>query len=170
MLGTTANFAKRIAIGMKSTISRPVILALLSGFLLTALPFGPANAQWVFVARKVLGRVEQLSQSSKEGKPGYDFASVVLDAPAARVYATAVDLIRKNRNVRITFEDAARRRIDVAEGDRTASLSVTLLSDKISQLMIAGTAGPGEDSTSSRVLAAVLRVCREMRKQCSVGG
>ena len=72
--------------------------------------------------------------------------------------------------MRITGEDAARRRIDLAEGDRTATLSVTMLSDKISQLMIAGTNGPGEDSTTSRVLAGVLRICAEMRKQRTVGG
>jgi hypothetical protein len=30
--------------------------------------------------------------------------------------------------------------------------------------------GPGEDSTASRVLQAVLRVCKEMNKECQVGG
>jgi hypothetical protein len=156
---------------MTSTTCRPaIILALAAGVLLTGLPIRPANAQWVFVARKVLGRVEQLAQQPQNGQPGYDVATVMLDAPATRVYATAVKLIRQNQAVRITAEDAARHRIDVIEGDRTATLRVTMLSDKISQLMIVGTNGPGEDSTTSRVVAGVLRVCREMRKQCSVGG
>ena len=129
-----------------------------------------AEAQWVFVARKVIGRVEQLAQQSQNGRPGFEIATVVLDAPAARVDATSLNIIRQNQTVRITGEDAARRRIDLAEGDRTATLSVTMLSDKISQLMIVGTNGPGEDSTTSRVLAGVLRICAEMHKQCSVGG
>ncbi len=161
---------------MKPTTSRPglacpnLALALIAGGLLAALPCAPANAQWVFVAKRVLGRVEQMTQQPQGGKPGYTVATVMLDAPAARVYATAIGLIRKNQAVQITSEDATRRRIDIAEGDRTASLSVIMLSDRISQLMIAGTAGPGEDSPTPRIVAAVLRVCAEMRKQCSVGG
>jgi hypothetical protein len=31
-------------------------------------------------------------------------------------------------------------------------------------------AGPGEDSTASRVVQAVLRVCKEMNKECQAGG
>lgn len=156
---------------MTSKTLRPaIVLALAAGVVFTGLRVHPARAQWVFVARKVLGRVEQLAQQPQNGRPGYDVATVMLDAPAARVYATAMKLIRQNQAVRITAEDAARRRIDMIQGDRTATLSVTTLSDKISQLMIVGTNGPGEDSTTSRVLAGVLRVCREMHKQCSVGG
>ena len=133
-----------------------------------ALPVRPAQAQWVFVARKVLGRVEQMTQPSQNGQPGYDVATVVLDAPASKVYATALNMIRQNPAVQITGEDAARNQINLLQGDRTGSLRVTMLSDKVSQLMIVGTAGPGEDSSTSRMLAAVLRVCREMHKQCSL--
>ena len=35
--------------------------------------------------------------------------------------------------------------------------------------MIAGHAGPGEGSTASMVVQAVLRVCKEMNKHCEVG-
>ncbi len=156
---------------MTHTTRRPALpLALAAGMLLTGLPIRHADAQWVFVARKVLGRVEQLSQLPQGGRPGYEVATVVLDAPAARVYATAVKLIGQNQAVRITGQDAAERRVDMIEGDRTATLRVVALSDKVSQLMIVGSNGPGEDSTTSRVVAGVLRVCREMHRQCSVGG
>ena len=33
-----------------------------------------------------------------------------------------------------------------------------------------GHAAPGEESTASRVVQAVLRVCKEMNKECQVGG
>jgi hypothetical protein len=157
--------------GTQMTSFRPAIfIALIIGLVSAGWPVATADAQWVFVARKVIGRVEQLTQQPKDGRPGYDFASVVLDAPASRVYATAISTIRKNQTMQITSQDAGRRRIDIANGDRTASLSVTMLSDNVSQLTIAGSAGPGEDSTTSRVVAAVLRVCQEMHKRCSAAG
>jgi hypothetical protein len=56
----------------------------------------------------------------------------------------------------------------VAQGDRTATLNVVELGDQASQLMIAGSAGRGEDSTSSRVVQAVMRVCAELKKECEV--
>lgn len=145
-------------------------LALASLVLLPALPVPGAKAQWVLLARRALGRVEQMAQQNQEGRPGVDIATVLLEAPAAKVYATALGMIRRNKQVRITYEDPATHRIEATEGDRTASLRVTALSDKLSQLLIAGTAGPGEDSTTSRVAEAVLRVCREMHKECSLAG
>ena len=154
---------------MKQNGYRRFLLSMLVILLVgAALPVRPAQAQWVFVARKVLGRVEQMTQPSQNGQPGYDVATVVLDAPASKVYATALNMIRQNPAVQITGEDAARNQINLLQGDRTGSLRVTMLSDKVSQLMIVGTAGPGEDSSTSRMLAAVLRVCREMHKQCSL--
>jgi hypothetical protein len=47
---------------------------------------------------------------------------------------------------------------------------VVPFSDDVSQLLIAGQAAPGEAPTASRVVQAVLRVCREMNKHCEVGG
>jgi hypothetical protein len=35
------------------------------------------------------------------GGSGYDFATVLLDAPADKVYATALDIARKNTAVRV---------------------------------------------------------------------
>ena len=64
----------------------------------------------------------------------------------------------------------AQRRFQIAEGDRTATLNIVPFSDEVSQLLIAGHAAPGEGSTASRVVQAVLRVCKEMGKHCEVGG
>jgi hypothetical protein len=49
-------------------------------------------------------------------------------------------------------------------------VGVVPFSDDVSQLLIAGQARPGEDSTASRIVQAVLRVCKEMDKECQVGG
>ena len=134
-----------------------------------ALPFAPAEAQWVFVARKALGRIHQMTEGGQQGgRAGYDFATVLLDAHADKIFSTALDLARKNPSVRILMQDPGARRIQIAEGDRTATLNVVPFNDDVSQLLIAGHAGPGEGSTSSMVVQAVLRVCKEMGKHCEV--
>jgi hypothetical protein len=66
------------------------------------------------------------------------------------------------------MQDAGARRLQIAAGDRTATLNVVPLNDDASQLMIAGQAGPGEGSTTSMVVEAVLRVCRQMNKHCEI--
>lgn len=134
------------------------------------LPPSPAEAQWVFLARKALGRIEHMREGQQGGKQGtYDFATVMLDAPAARVFETALAMARKNTAVRVVMQDPAQHRFQIAEGDRTATFHVVPFNEDVAQLMIAGHAGPGEDSTTSRVVQAVLRVCKEMGKHCQVG-
>ena len=63
------------------------------------------------------------------------------------MFTTALDLARKNREVRVLMQDPGQRRLQFAEGDRTATLNVVPFSDDVSQLLIAGHAGPGEGST-----------------------
>lgn len=153
-----------------STNLRPLIAgSLLAVLVLPLLPAGPAEAQWVFVARKALGRIHQMTEGQQSGRPGYDFATVMLDAPADKVFATALDHARKNASVRVLMQDPAARRMQVAEGDRTATLNVVPFNDEVSQLLIAGHAGPGEGPTSSLVVQAVLRVCQALNKHCEVG-
>jgi hypothetical protein len=147
-----------------------LLLAVLVGFCAAALPPSPAEAQWVFIARKALGRIEHMRESQQGGQGSYDFATVLLDAPADKVFATALGMARKNGAVRVVMQDPGQRRFQIAEGDRTATFNVVPFNDDVSQMMIAGHAGPGEDSTTSRVVQAVLRVCKEMGKQCQVGG
>ena len=145
--------------------------AVMLSVILSALAL-PAMAQvpWVMVARRAIGRVEQLSQPAQPGQPGYDVATVMLDAPAGRVYDAALKLARQNQSIRITRADATQRRIDIAEGDRTASLSVSMLSDNLSQLVLASAAGHGEPSPTARRLERVMQVCRQMGKTCTPAG
>lgn len=85
------------------------------------------------------------------------------------MFSTALETARKNTSVRILMHDSGARRLQIAESDRTATLNVVSFNDDVSQLMIAGYAGPGEGSTSSLVVQAVMRVCKEMNKHCKVG-
>jgi hypothetical protein len=138
--------------------------------LLSAVPFAAAEAQtpWVMIGRAAAHRIHTMRQERQGDNPGYDFASVILEAPADKVFAVALDHARKNTAVQVTMVDQRDRRLQVADGTRTATLNVVPLSDDVSQLYIAGTAAPGEDSTTSRVVQAVMRVCAEMGKSCQL--
>jgi hypothetical protein len=157
---------------MKTSVLRlSIALAVLAGTFLTIIPTDSADAQWALVARKAMGRIQHMREGAQGGgQPVYDFASVILEAPADKVFATALDMSRKNPAVRVEMQDPGQRRLQIAEGDRTATLNVVPFDDQVSQLFIAGRAGPGEDSTTSRVVQAILRVCKEMNKHCELGG
>ena len=132
------------------------------------LPMASADAQWVFVARKAAQRIHHMTEGGVGGQPGYDFASVVLEAPADKVFVVALDRAQKNRAVHVLMSDPGARRLQVAEGDRTATLNVVELSEGVSQLLIAGRSRPGEQAASSQVVAAVMRVCAELKKTCEL--
>jgi hypothetical protein len=132
------------------------------------LPIVSADAQAVFVARKAAQRIHTLREGGQGNQPGYDFAAVVLEAPAEQVFKVALEHAQKNRAIRVLSVDPGARRLQVAEGERTATLNVVELNDQVSQLLIAGRSLPGEEAASSRVVAAVLRVCAELRKTCEV--
>jgi hypothetical protein len=132
------------------------------------LPAAAAEAQAVFVARKAVQRIHRMTESGVGGQPGYDFAAVVLEAPADRVFAVALERARNNHAVRILMADPGARRLQVAQGDRTATLNVVELNEGLSQLLIAGRSAPGEDATSSRVVDAVMHICAEMKKTCEL--
>jgi len=128
-----------------------------------------AEAQAVFIARKAVQRIHRMTEEGTNGQPGYDFASVVLEAPADKVFAVALERARNNRAVRIVMSDPVARRLQIAQGDRTATLNVVEMGDQLSQLLIAGrTSKVGEPAASSEVVAAVMRVCAELKKSCEL--
>ena len=137
--------------------------------LMALAPFAPAEAQWVFVARKAAQRIHHMAiESEQPGGPRREFVVVILEASADRVYATALDTVRANRNLRLIVNDPAARRLQVADGDRIGTLNVAELNDGVAQLMIAGTSPGNEPPAASRVIATVMRVCEQMKKQCTV--
>ena len=61
---------------------------------------GVAAAQWVFLARQAIGRVEQMQQSSPQAAGGagasHDVASVINEVPPAKVFDAVKSMLGKN--------------------------------------------------------------------------
>ena len=146
---------------------RIIALLLVAGSVWYSPPPAAAQTPWAMLARRALGRVEQLRQEPQGKSQGYDVASVLLDVPAELVFAKMSAMVRANHAVRIVAVDNAKRRFDLVQGDRTVSLMVAPLGEQVSQLLIAGNVVAGEQSATSHVVATVLRVCRDLQKQCS---
>jgi hypothetical protein len=134
---------------------------------LVCLSAGLAHAQWVFVARKALQVINTVAgelQSSGSGD-GVDAGTVLLEADADTVYATAVRLLQENPEMRILSQDASRRAIAFAKGAQSASMKVSRLGDHLAQLLVAGPAG--QPGGSSFAVEGILRVCHRMGVECS---
>lgn len=143
-------------------------LLVLSGFMPLA-----AEAQWVLVARHVVGRVQQVTQQQDDaaGTPQRvtQVATVVLDAPASRVYQVATNATSTNQQVTVVSNDPATMTINIREADQQATLKVTALNKNMSQLMIVGSAPAGENPQTTRIVNAALRLCGDLGKTCQVG-
>jgi len=130
---------------------------------------GVADAQMVFLGRKALGKVRQLTGEMKGSQqPGYDVATVLLEARADKVYSTAVNVLQANKDWTITQKDDKSRSVEFSDGKRTAGMQVSSLDDDLSQLLIVSTVTSGKTDTTSLVLNSVLRVCKEMNVHCQL--
>ena len=107
------------------TTRRVALLGALIGSGMTLLPTSQAATPWALIARRAIGRVEQLSQAPKGDQPGFDVATVILNADATKVYATAVAMLRKSQRVHIVAEDAAHRTVEFGNDQRSAGITVT---------------------------------------------
>ncbi len=126
-----------------------------------------AEGQWVMAARAVSGRVQRMTQKSSAG--GYDVATVVLAASPAGVYDHAIKALKANSEITIAKQDAKKGKIQFRKGEMVAGLQITPLGDKLTQLVIASSAGDASSAgSSSLVVDGVLRVCREMKIECTV--
>lgn len=145
-----------------------VVLAGLAGLaVLVGLP-AAASAQmpWAMVARRALGRIDQTLKPQTPTAPGYDIATVLVEAPADRVYARMAEYVRANPGVQVTG-DPAQRRLDVQQGALRGSFSVSALGEHLSQIMVAEALAPGQPSDTSRVVARILAVCQALRQSCT---
>lgn len=130
---------------------------------------GLANAQWVYLGRKALGKVRQLSSEMKNSQqPGYDVASVLLEARAENVYKTAVSMLQSHGEWKITQRDDKTRSIEFTDGKITAGMQVSLLEDHLTQIIVVSSGAPGKTGPTSLVVNGVLRVCREMNVHCQM--
>jgi hypothetical protein len=151
---------------MRGKRSLSVVCALATMWL-AFIPCGEAATPWGMIAGRVLGRVKQLSQKPTEGQPGFDVATVILNADAAKVYATTVGMLRRNQSLRITAQDDRDRTVEFSNGARSAGITVTDLGTRLSQILVASAIKPGEDSATLRIVDGILRVCQEMKVTCS---
>jgi hypothetical protein len=144
-------------------ISRVVVLIL---FLATA---AICEGQWVIVAKAVSGRIQQMQQENENGKGGYDVATVVIEAPAQKVYETAVQRLQAHANqVKVTQQDAKKRTIAFTDGTRVASLQANSLGDKLTQLVVASTLEAAQPSATSLVVKSIQGVCTELKVECTL--
>ena len=130
---------------------------------------GVADAQMVFLGRKALGKVRQLTGEMKGSQqPGYDVATVLLEARADKVYSTAVTVLQANKEWTITQKDDKSRSLEFSDGKRTAGMQVSFLDEHLSQLLVVSSVASGKTDTTSFVLDGVLRVCKEMGVHCQL--
>jgi hypothetical protein len=144
-----------------------VIMCSLSAVSLPLIPCSEAATPWAMVARRAIGRVEQLTQAPKGEQPGFDVATVIIKADATKVYSTAVGLLRKNQSVTVVAEDATHRTVEFSNGKRSAGITVSDLGPRLSQILVGSASTPGQDSTTMRVVDGILRVCQEMKVTCT---
>jgi hypothetical protein len=152
--------------------SRVVRNLCLSGVLLGL--SGLAAAQWVFLARQAIGRVEQMQQSSPQAAGGtgasYDVAAVIVEVAPGKVFDTVKNLLGKNTELKVTRTDDARRSVEFTDGRQIGGIQVNTLGDNLAQLMVSS-AHPGVPaSTTSTIVDRILNVCKELGVSCQRSG
>jgi hypothetical protein len=126
-----------------------------------------SQAQMIFLGRKAVGKVRQLTSETTSGQQsGYDAATVLLDAQADKVYGKAVDLLQANKDYRITRKDDRARTVEFTDGKRIAGIQISPLDDHLCQMLIVSTGTSSTAETTSLVMNAVLRVCKEAGVHC----
>ena len=126
-----------------------------------------AEAQWALVARRAIGRVEQMSQTPAGGGPSYDSATVMLEAAPEKVYAAVVSGVSKAPGITITAQDPQVRLIQFTNGQQIAGIKISVLGDNLSQMLISSAHGGTQANAAELVMNSVLRVCAEMKVECS---
>lgn len=127
-----------------------------------------AEAQWVMLARRAVGRVEQMSQQSQQsGGANYDTAAVMLEAPADKVFATVVTGVKKAQGITVTREDASAMLIQFTNGQQIAGIKVSSVGDNLTHLLISSAHTGNQQDAAALVLNSVLRVCKDMNVECS---
>jgi hypothetical protein len=128
-----------------------------------------AQAQWVFLARRAVGRIEQMSQTSPKGDTAFDTATVIVDVPVDRVFETVERSIRTAQGITITRDDATGRRVEFTDGTRNAGIQAISLGDNLTQLMVSSAHATGPNSPTTQIVERIVAVCKEMGVECTRG-
>ncbi len=149
---------------MNRSAIRPALIALAIG---TALASSLAEAQWVLLARRAVGRVEQMSQQQPNGGAAYDSAAVMVEVPAEKVYAVAVRNIKAAPGITVTEQNDTQRLVQFTNGEQIAGLQVNALSDNLSHIMISSAHSGKQQNAATLILERVLKLCADMNVECS---
>ena len=138
-----------------STLVVGLVCTLASGF---------ADAQWVLLARRAVGRIEQMSQQTPQTGEVMDTATVIIDAPAERVYAVIAQRIKTAQNVTVTRTDDANRTLEFSNGKQIASMRVSVLGDALAQLLVSAVGA--QPSPMPVIVDHILAACKELKVEC----
>jgi len=146
------------------------VLVATSAVLMTIAFSSVAQPPWIFVARRVEGRITQVTQDDSNGNPAFQLATVIVDAPANKVYATAVNVANQNSALTIVSQDSQNFKFKVSEGGKSASVTILPLSEKSSEILITAPAGRADQAGSkSMVVGSIMKICNQLKKQCTDG-
>ena len=126
-----------------------------------------AQAQWVLLARRAIGRVEQMSQTSQDGKTTYDTATVMVDVPVDRVYDTVQRSVRAAQGITVTREDPTARRIEFTNGTQIAGIQAVSFGDNLTQLMVSSAHSNAPNPPTSIIVERIIATCKDMNVECS---
>ena len=87
-----------------------------------------ANAQWVFLGKKAVGVVSRLTTQTPDS-PGYEVASVLIEARPENVYAAALKILKEKHNLKITYQDDKTRSVEFADDKRIVGMKAIPLGD-----------------------------------------
>jgi len=136
--------------------------------IVTLLSASLAEAQWVLVARRAVGRVEQMSQSQGSNGASYDSAAVLLEAPADKVWDAVLRGLRGNpQGITITQQNPDDHLVQFTNGRQIAGIKVSALGDNLTHLLVSSAHTGDQPNASVLVTSSVLRVCKEMGVECS---
>ncbi len=126
------------------------------------------EAQWVMVARKASQRIRNVKQTDAKGN-GFDVATVLLEAPAEKVYEAALANLRQHGDLKVTRTDAASLSLEFTNGRQSASMVATSLGPRATDLLVAVTVPSDPAGTTWQVVDGVMKVCARMNVKCRIG-
>jgi len=128
-----------------------------------------AQAQGILLARHVIGRIEQMSQTSPNGATTYDTASVIVDVPVDRVYAAVKTQVSTAKGITVTRDDPAAHRIEFTNGTQIAGIQAVSLGENLTQLMVSSAHSNAPASPTSMIVQHIVATCKAMNIECSRG-
>ena len=131
--------------------------------------FDAVHAQGIMLARRVVGRIVQMSQTSPNGATTYDTASVIVEVPVDRVYEAVKTQVRTAQGITVTKEDAAARRVEFTNGTQIAGIQAVSLADNVTQLMVSSAHSSAPTSPTSTIVSHIVAACKAMNVECSRG-